>query len=121
MAVILSTEKEEWTTNYTIESLAYELATSIDYLVNEYGEYVPGRPYYDQAKELIYRIPVYRPRPTFKVYLNHLSDKLKQQLQGYDKQSLVYILKQSVGRIFEGVNSGYYHNSVASLLEVEFI
>lgn len=99
----------------------YELATCTDWLINEYGEHIPGRPYYDQAIELIYQIPIYRPRPSFKVYLKHLSDKLKQQLQGYDKRSLVYILKQSVGRIFEDIDSSYYHNSVTALLEVELV
>lgn len=119
MAVTLSTE--EWTSNYTKESLTYELATTIDYLVNEYGEYLAARPYYDQARYLIHKIAVYNPRPTFKIYLNHLGDKLKQQLEGYDKRTLVYILKQAVGQIFEDIDSRYYHNSVANLLDVELV
>lgn len=63
MAVILSTEVQEWewSTNRVIQEYAYELATCTDFLINEYGEYVEGRPYHDQAKELMYRIPVYRP------------------------------------------------------------
>lgn len=123
MAVILSQSTEEWTTNKVIEEFTYELATCEDYLINEYGEYVSGRPYYDQAKYLHNRIPLYRPVPTFKVRLNHLSDRLKHELDGYsnDRESLTYVLKQSVGRIFENVNSRQYHESVASLLEVEFI
>lgn len=122
MAVILS-DTEQCTTNCLIEGFAYELATFTDYIINEHGEHIPTRAYYDQAKELMYRIPVYRPIPTFKVYLNHLSDKLKRELDDYskDRRSLTYVLKQSVGRIFENIDTEYYHNSVASLLEVELI
>lgn len=116
-------QEKQWTTCYVIESFAYELATYTDYLVNEHGEYIAGRFYYEQARDLQYKIPVYRPRPTFKIYLSHLSDELKHELESYsnDRKSLSYVLKQSVGRIFEDIDSRQYHISVSSILEVELI
>jgi hypothetical protein len=42
------------------------------------------RKYYRQAKYLIFRIPVYRPTPSFIVNLTDLSDKIKSELEGLD-------------------------------------
>ena len=116
-------EKQEcWTTNYIIEELKYELGIFTDYIKNEEtGEFVEGRKYYDLAKYLQYRISVYRPVPSFRISLSDLSEKLKQELSSLHRETLVYVLKQAVARIFEDIDARQFHNSVSSVLEVQLI
>lgn len=117
-----SEEQEYWTTNYIIEELKYELGIFTDYIKNEDGEFVEGRKYYDLAKYLQYRISVYRPVPFFRISLSDLSEKLKQELSSLHRETLVYVLKEAVARIFEDIDARQYHtNSISSLLEVQLI
>ena len=111
-----------WTTNYIIEDLKYELCKFIDYIKDEeMGEFVEGRRYCDLARYLLYHISVYRPVPIFRISLSDLNEKLKQELEILDRSTLVYVLKQAVGRIFEDIDARYYHTSISSILEVQLI
>jgi len=101
-----------WTTNYLMDELKQHLAKREG---NEQG----SRKYYDQAKYLIYRIGLYKPTPSFKLYLSDLTPELVQALCELDKKDRNYVLKQAVGRLFEDINSRVYHTSVSSLLEVK--
>jgi hypothetical protein len=101
-------DQREWTTNRAIQNLKYELATFTD-------------KDYEQAQYLIYRIPVHRPTPHFKVYISDLSERMKEELGSYNRKSLTFVLKQAIGRIFEDIHAEYYHDSVSSLLEVDLL
>lgn len=76
--------------------------------------------YQKQAKDLIYRIPVYIPTPTFIVYKKDLSDRLKDELADYSEKS-EDVLKAAVGRLFENINQRYFVQSVKKLLKVEMV
>lgn len=106
-----SKSAELWTMDFVIQSLKHELAT---FEVNG------TRPYYKQAQYLIYKIPVYKPTPKYKISWGHLSQRMKQELESLDKITLKFVLRQGVGRIFEDIDCSYYHTSVSKLLEVAF-
>ena len=60
-----------------------------------------------------------KPVPPFAIYLSDLSDKLIKELHQLDDETREYVLKQSVGRIFEDINSNLYHSSISKVLKVE--
>jgi hypothetical protein len=111
VASALTDDTKHWTTDFIIQALKHELAT---FEVNG------SRPYYEQARYLIYRIPVHRPIPPFKISWSHLSQRMQKELESLDKVTLRFVLRQGVGRIFEDIKSSYYHTSVSKLLEVAF-
>jgi len=56
--------------------------------------------------------------PPFKVSLSHLSPEILFELSQLDDKDIKFVLKQSVGRIFEDINFDLYHNSISDKLEV---
>ena len=78
------------------------------------------RKYYRQARELIYRIPVWKPSPAFIIYISDLTPELKAQIEQLitSPDNLRYVLTQAVGRIFENLDFEYYHLSIARNLRV---
>ena len=111
-----------WTTNYCIDRLKQELGSVIHKIKNnETGETVKGRKYYDQARYLQYRVGIYKPTPIFQVYLSDLSPRMVKELHNIDSRDREFILKQTVGRIFEDLNSEQYHNSVSRVLRVKLV
>jgi hypothetical protein len=105
--------QDQWTTNRVIEELHYYLESLIDSEGN--------RRYAKQAKELIYRIPIYQPTPSFYIYRGDLTDRLEIELASYDEISRQDILKTAVGRLLENINFRYYIESVKRLLKVEVV
>lgn len=79
------------------------------------------RKYEDQAKDLIHKIPVYRPIPSFIISLVDLSDRVKAELRGLDPQSLNYVMKEGIGKIFENVDERYFLLNVKKLLKWELL
>ncbi len=73
--------------------------------------------YQNQAKDLIYKIPVYIPVPSFIIYKKDLSDRLKDELADYTEKAREDILKTAVGRIFENINQRYFLQSVKNCLK----
>ena len=59
------------------------------------------RKYQQQAENLMFRIPVYKPTPTFYVELVDLSYKIKQELHGLNDKALDKVMKEAIGKIFE--------------------
>jgi hypothetical protein len=72
--------------------------------------------YESQAKYKMYRIPIFRPLPAFVIHLKHLDYRLKKELVSLDKETLDYVIKESAGRICEGINKRYFLLSVKPLL-----
>ena len=108
-------EGEYW----TIDRLKEELYLHLMKVTEKDG---PHRmKYQEQAKYLMYRIPVYRPIPSFTINVQDLTEKLKSELESLDYKSLNDVLKEAIGRIFEGINERYYLLSVKKLLKWKLV
>jgi hypothetical protein len=103
---------EPWTTNRLTEELYLNL------MGVRKG---PIRKYQEHAENLMYRIPVYKPTPTFYVELVDLSYKIKQELHGLNDKSLDRVMKEAIGKIFENINERYFLLSVKKLLRWEIV
>ena len=108
-------QKEYWTTQRLVDELFLCLVDFRDSMNENL------RKYEDQAGYLIYRIPIYKPTPSFLISKKNLTDRLIQELESLDQYSRKKVLKDSADRIFEGINKRYYLLSVRSLLNVELI
>jgi len=103
-------EEMSWTTNYLIE----ELHCYLELFEDENKD----RKYERQAKDLIYRIPIYRPVPTYVIDKKNLTERLIRELQSYGLRERDELLKTAVGRIFENINERYFIQSVKRLLKI---
>jgi hypothetical protein len=75
------------------------------------------RKYEDQARFLLFRIPVYRPTPFFTLYYSDiLDDKIKQELAAQNDTELDDVMRAVIGRVFECVNERQFNLSVRKLL-----
>jgi hypothetical protein len=75
------------------------------------------RRYEDQARLLLFRALVSRPIPFFTLYYSDiLDDKIKQELAAQNDTELDYVMRASIGRVFECVNERRYNLSVRKLL-----
>jgi hypothetical protein len=118
-------QKEQWATNNTIEEFHYDLITTI----REDGL----RKYEEQARYLLYRIPVWKdPKtgdqqapPAFIVELEDVSEKVKEWIaNASDIASSRAIVKESVSLLFENLGpkeKEYFNKNVRHLLRVRFI
>jgi hypothetical protein len=109
----MTTIIEHWTTNKLEQELYLDLMKVRD---DE-----NHRKYEQQAKDLIYKIPVYRPIPSFIVSLADLSDRVKVELRGLDPESLNDVMKESICRIFENIDERYFLLNVKKLLKWELL
>ena len=114
------------TTNYLIDWLKSHLAKVIGINTGEvsYRELIQhqtfgDRKYYNQAFDLLV-IGAYKPVPYFIINLSDLTQELRSELSNLDKQARQFVLKQAVGRIFEDINSDFFHNSISRVLKVKF-
>jgi hypothetical protein len=75
--------------------------------------------YYQQVKDLIYKIPVCEPVPAFIVSVSDLSERIRTELEVSTKKGRYEVLRESVGRLFENIDYNYFHLSVKKRLIVE--
>jgi hypothetical protein len=108
-------EGEYWTTNRLTEELYLHLMK----VTEKDGPHLMK--YREQAKYLMYQIPVYRPTPSFTINVQDLTEKLKSELESLDYESLNDVLKEGIGRIFESINERYYLLSVKRLLKWKLV
>ena len=77
--------------------------------------------YRDQARKLLYRIPIDKPAPYYIIHVSDLDRKVKQQLKdlkaSYTNKDYQDIISSAVDRIFESINYAYFHLSVAGLVK----
>jgi hypothetical protein len=104
---------ENWTTERLIDELYLNLMSVRRDKV--------ARIYQEQAENLIYRIPVYKPTPYFIVELSHLSYKVKKELHTLNDKALDKVMKEAISRIFEMINERYFLLSVKKLLKWEIV
>lgn len=121
------------TTNYLIDRLKFHLSkntisgrkanTSVGIPIErnkkEKRKIFGDRKYYNQAFDLL-RIGAYKPAPYFIINLSDLSEELRKELSSLDKLTRQFVLKQTVGRIFEDINSDLFHKSISRVLQVKF-
>jgi hypothetical protein len=107
--------KKEICDYYTIERTVDELYLSLTK--------VDGNHYEEQARDLIYRIPVYKPTPSFDIKILDLNRQVKEELDArWDNGKIIdYILKEAVGRIFKNIDERYFLLSVKRLLKVRLV
>ena len=76
--------------------------------------------YRDQARKLLYRIPIDKPAPYYIIHLSDLDRKVKQELKHlkamYANKDYQDIISSAVDRMFESINYVYFHLSVAGLV-----
>jgi hypothetical protein len=113
-------QDERWTTERLIDELFLHLVCFTETMKNNKGQTFTVKKYHRHAYDLLPRIPVAKPTPAFIIYLSDLTPKLLQELKGSRKEERRYVVIQSVGRIFENINSRLYHLSIARKLKVEF-
>lgn len=100
-------KKEIWTIEAVIDELSLCLIKTRDGSVRKYEQ---------QARRLIYKIPIYRPTPFFIVDIADLTSTLKQELSRLEEESLEYVMREAIGRIFEQVDERYFLLNVRPLL-----
>jgi hypothetical protein len=84
---------------------------------------VDGNHYEKQARDLIYLIPIHKPRPFFDIKIPDINQQVKKELDdrwNYRKE-IDYILKEAVGRIFKNIDERYFLLSVKRLLQVRLV
>jgi hypothetical protein len=98
--------------DYTIERTVDELYICLLRVDNNIYE--------KQARSLIYRIPVHRPTPFFEIKISDFNQQIEKEFDNRwdNKPAIDYILKESVGRIFENIDERYFLLSVKRLLKV---
>ena len=108
------------TTNYLIDRLKLHLSkNTISETEKEEHKIFGDRKCYNQAFGLL-RIGIYKPTPYFIINLSDLSEELLKELSSLDKLTRQLVLKQTVGRIFEEINSDLFHKSIFRVLQVKF-
>jgi hypothetical protein len=118
--VQLTEDRKRWTTGCLIDELFLHLVRFTETITNDKGQIFTVKKYHRQAYDLLPRISVAKPTPTFIIYLSDLTPKLLEELKNSTKEERRYVVMQAVGRIFENINSRLYHLSIARILKVEF-
>lgn len=113
-------DDKRWTTECLVDELFLYLANFKEIIENNQGLTLEVKKYSQQANELITRIPIAKPAPTFIIYVSDLTPKLIQELKHSSNEERRYVVMHAVGRIFENINSRLYHLSIAKKLKVQF-
>lgn len=122
----LRIQKNSWAASaaFASTSINNNIPLTIEAVIDELYLCLAKVESYDkQARDLIYRIPVYTPTPAFEVRISDLSGLVKKELDARwnYKREIDYILKEAVGRIFLNINEQYFLLSVKRLLCVRLV
>lgn len=91
--------------------------------------YLNDYKYYQQARDLIYWIPISKPSkhiPPFRIYTEDLKSnyKLYSEFKKFislsTEKEIAFLLKEIAVKFFEAINYGYTHNSVIPHITVGF-
>ena len=110
---------ERFAESALVDELAFQLATTKRIVSHKARCGIIVHKYYDQAFVLQKWITIARPVAKFVVHLSDLSTKLVAELLCIKDPQ--YVLKESVGRIFENIDERQYHQSIARNLKVELV
>lgn len=82
------------------------------------------RKYEKQARELIYRVPIFHPTPYFMINNSDLSSKLIEELCSLDDTELDVVITDVLSWIYESINKRYFLLSIKrnglSLWEIDY-
>lgn len=117
-----------WTTERIIDELFLDLTRASceirKFDENGVSRTIHYKKYYRQALNKMYRIPLWKPKPSFIVSISDISERVKKELDDYYKTGYKYrfnyIVTEAVGRIFENIDAAYFHNSIMKNLKVVF-
>jgi hypothetical protein len=117
--------EDPWTKAKLIDAFEIELARAHDYITDqEFGHTLIVAKYYKMADYLMYRIPVYKPVPSFDIDIRDLSPKLKRELielKRLDPPGFWHVAKMAVACIFENLDFEYFHPNVMRYLRIRFV
>jgi hypothetical protein len=116
----IDSDHDPWARSYLIDTLKQYLAAFVETIVNNSGESVHSRKYYDRAFEL-QLLGIRRPTPVYKIDRVDLSPRLLEELDALDPYSKTYVLHQAVARIFEDIKFELFHNITSRVLKVELV
>ena len=120
-----SKNHDKWTTGRLIDELSVNLATAKEIMFTGDGKRITIHKYYHQAREKVYRIPLYRNLIPFIIHLSDLTEKVRKELDIYYKETgekeLALVLKMAVIKIFENLDFEYAHISVMKNLTVRLV
>jgi hypothetical protein len=118
---------DDWTQDCLVYQLKQHLAT-VEVGINDYKDNLGDkrifnletRKYYNRAHHFL-KIGAFNPVPNFVVNLLDLSKtpRLIKELEELDIADRAYVLRQTVGRIFEDVNFELYYDSISKVLKVQ--
>jgi hypothetical protein len=80
------------------------------------GEEILVRKYEEQARYLMYRIPIYRPMPDFIINISDIPRLIKNALDELDDFALNDVIKDGISRFFLNINERYFRLNVKKLL-----
>ena len=103
-----------------MDELFIHLDSFTEIIKTRQGQIATVKKYHQQAYDLLPRISVANPTPTFIIHTSDLTARLLQELKDSVKEERRYVVMEAVGRIFESINSRLYHLSIARKLKVEF-
>jgi hypothetical protein len=120
---------DQWTTARLVDETALTLALIKETIhiknPREENKTVIVHKYYHQAREKIFRIPLYKDAMLFVIRLSDLTEKIRKELYDYYQQAgqsgLNVVLRLAVMRIFENLYPEYTHLSVMKNLKVRLI
>jgi hypothetical protein len=118
------TDDEDIWTKRKFEYELFNFLANFKILLDNNGITAETYPYYDQANELMYQIPVFKPAPVFEINRKDLSKEIREKVNYFAKNCYPHefdeMLVNAVGKLFENLNPRYYHESVRKLLVVRF-
>jgi hypothetical protein len=113
---------DQWTTDRCINEIFLCLAKVKEKIIDGDGISRYTSKYERRAREIIYRIPIYRPSPLLIIHISDLSQRVKNELEVLlketDEKTVLMLLKESTGKFFENLDFAYYHTSVKKSLKV---
>jgi hypothetical protein len=117
--LVLSGNQSSDYDNYTIAALTDELVLRLsekcdcDQYDDDNGNrclYI-FRPYLNQAEGLLYLIRFYEHPPKFIIWKKDIPEKMAKALQDLGKVKMKKIITEVVRRLYESVDSDYFHTS----------
>jgi hypothetical protein len=117
-ALKILNDSPDWSDSYLVDRLKQCLASVEDKEIFFSSFVIDNRKYYNQAYNFL-KIGAFKPVPPFIINLSDLTPKLIKELEELDIADRAYVLRQTVGRIFEDVNFELYHDSISKVLKVE--
>lgn len=98
----------------------YDYELSLDFSNDVLDRIYDDRKYYYKAYHFL-KIGLFKNIPAFKVSLADLPNETIYELGQLSIQDRNFVLKQAISKIFEDIHFELYHNSISSILKVEFV